>query len=60
MKEVYVLILKAPGGSISDKFEFDTLEEAEAEKKFYKSYYGNQYSYKIVKERRTVTWKNTK
>ena len=34
MKEVYVLILKTPGGSISDKFEFDTLEEAEAEKKF--------------------------
>ena len=32
MKEVYVLILKTPGGSISDKFEFDTLEEAE--KKF--------------------------
>ena len=32
MKEVYVLILKTPGGSISDKFEFDTLEEAEAEK----------------------------
>lgn len=60
MKEVYVLILKTPGGSISDEFEFDTLEEAEAEKKFYKSYYGNQYSYKIVKERRIVTWKNTK
>ena len=47
MKEVYALILKTPGGSISDKFEFDTLEEAEAEKKFYKSYYGNQYSYKL-------------
>ena len=60
MKEVYVLILKTSGGSISDKFEFDTLEEAEAEEKFYKSYYCNQYSYKIVKERRTVTWKNTK
>ena len=60
MKEVYALILKTPGGSISDKFEFDTLEEAEAEKKFYKSYYDNQYSYKIVKERRTIAWKNTK
>ena len=60
MKEAYVLILKTPGGSISDKFEFDTLEEAEAGKKFYKSYYDNQYSYKIVKERRTITWKNTK
>ena len=47
MKEVYALILKTQGGSISDKFEFDTLEEAEAEKKFYKSYYGNQYSYKL-------------
>ena len=44
MKEVYALILN--------------LEEAE--KKFYKSYYGNQYSYKIVKERRTIAWKNTK
>lgn len=60
MKEVYKLILKTPGGSISVKFEFDSLEEAEAKKKFYKSHYGNQYSYKIVKERRTVTWKNTK
>ena len=60
MKDVYMLILKTQGGSISDKFEFDTLEEAEAGKKFYKSYYDNQYSYKIVKERRTVTWKNTK
>lgn len=55
---MHALILKTPGGSISDKFEFNTLEEAE--KKFYKSYYGNQYSYKIVKERRTITWKNTK
>ena len=47
MKEAYALILKTQGGSISDKFEFDTLEEVEAEKKFYKSYYGNQYSYKL-------------
>ena len=47
MKEEYALILKTSGGSISDKFEFDTLEEAETEKKFYKSYYDNQYSYKL-------------
>ena len=48
----YVLIIKTPGGSVSDTLYFDTHEEAYEEMQFYKTLYSDSnFEYELKKER---------
>lgn len=59
-KDVYILKLKTKQGFVSDEFEFDSSQEAKAEMIFCQSFYGPQYDYELVKERRNIKWKRSK
>lgn len=47
----YALIIKTPGGSVSDILYFDTHEEAYEEMQFYKTFYSDRnFEYELKKE----------
>lgn len=48
---MYALLILTKSGVVSDTIWYYTLLDAQEDMKFYKSFYGTDYKYKIVSEK---------